>query len=284
MLNIEVNNTPYKAFHDWSEMPLSLAVSIHSLISEQMPEKLKLFYALISAPDDQAVKEEAIKEWYEKLEDEERIKQLPAFYGKAMTLLTTIPEDIIAKINPADRDVFYKTFCEKFVYGILYWPNNLELKHIKSFVLNKEEYFLPETKNIMGTERPFYSRTAIEFTEVADLEIFAKQMTGGKYEVAANIISILCRKKIPVDPKTLPTIKADQKTLDTIKASKKLVLEPYVEEVSLERAEKFLSLTMDIVFEVFFCLSTHIIISNQLMTISLLKEVANVTQDLKPRV
>ena len=74
--------------------------------------------------------------------------------------------------------------------------------------------------------------TVFEFSEAADLELFSKDLAGGKHERAANIISILCRPK-----------------------DKSGKIEKYDEDVSLKRAESFKSLNMDIVWEVFFCLA-----------------------------
>lgn len=296
MLNIEVNKIPYKAFHQWDEMPLSLAITIHTLISESIPPKLREFYSIVSGQGNQEEKEKDLTEWYNTLTDDERIKQLPLFYGKAIALLTTIPAEIIKHLGAADRDVFYKTFCESFVYGILYWPSNFTAKGINSFKHNDVEYFLPLTKNIMGVDRPFFDRSAIEFTESADLEIFSKEMRGGKYEVAANIISILCRPYVANNsispttfyPENIRPKKNAQKIhekdiaeyVDKIKAYPKTIIEPYNEEVCLERAKQFLDLKMNIVFEVFFCLAQHITILHQLMTISLQQGVLNDIRNL----
>ena len=68
--------------------------------------------------------------------------------------------------------------------------------------------------------------------ETDDILKAAHDMDGGRLDVAANIVSILCRPKAE-----------DGK------------VEKYDEARSLERAQTFLDLPMSIVWEVFFC--TH---------------------------
>ena len=102
----------------------------------------------------------------------------------------------------------------------------------------------------MGVEKPFFDRTAIEFTECADLELFSKSFAGGKFEVAPNIISIICRPK----------------------------QEKYNAAVCLLRADGFSELTMDTVWEVFFCFQKHINLSEQITAISLIEKAIKVRQ------
>ena len=84
-------------------------------------------------------------------------------------------------------------------------------------------------------------------------------MAGGKFELAANLIAILCR----------PEDKSTGK------------MEKYNEDVSVKRAERFTELNMKTVFNVFFCLNQGIIISRQSMTISSLLEIAKEQRQLQ---
>ncbi len=249
MLLFEVDNKEYKAFHSWGEMPLSIAISIHTLCVEQMPGKLKEIYKLLATPNEEEEQtQKELIDWYNSVTDEERIKTFPLFYGKIIELVTTLPKDVIEHIRYSSRETFYKKYCEDFIFGILCFPVNYEYKNITSFEFNDVKYFLPETKEVLGAQKPFFDRSAIEFTESADLELFSKDFAGGKYEVAANIVSILCRPKAGS------------------------VIEPYSEEVSLQRAKDFLNIKMDIIWEVFFCFQKHINLSNQIIAISLTEE------------
>lgn len=252
MLVLVIDSKEYKAFDNWNQMPLSIAVKLHSLLTESMPAALKAFYELKAVGGEDY--KEAAEAWQLTVTDEDVIKLFPVFYGKAMAILTTVPEDIIDHIGRETRFLFYKKYCESFVFGILHYTE-YKIENIKSFNHNGIELFLPETKEVMGKTKPFFDRSAIEFTESADLELFSKQMTGGKYEVAANIISILCR----------PKIKTPENGSE--------YLEPYNEETCLLRAKEFSELPMNIVFEVFFCLAQHLYLSQQITAICSLKEV-----------
>lgn len=253
MIVIGVNKTEYKAFDNWNQVPLSVGVKLHTLISESMPTSLKSLYDLMAKGGEDYAKDS--NEWAKNITDEELLKHFPVFYGKAMALLTTIPEDVIEHIGSANRNTFYKKYCESFVFGILHYPTDYTIENIKSFNHNGIELFLPETKEVMGQAKPFFDRSAIEFTESADLEIFSKQMSGGKFEVAANIISILCRPKIKVHENGSE------------------YLEPYNEETCLQRAKELSELPMSTAFEVFFCLTQHLHLFSQITAIYSLQEI-----------
>jgi len=277
MILFKINNINYKIFEHWREMPLSIGCAIHTLCFNEMPSKIKDIYSIITGTSDD--KEKQLVEWYNSITDEEMIKTFPAFYGKVIKLLTDIPEDVIAQIKSADRDVFYKQYCEKFVFGIIYAPTDFDAVGIKSFKhKDLPELFLPITKSVMGVDKPMFDRTAIEFTESADLEIFSKQMAGGKFEVAANIISILCRPIIPNKPMEpfdriytshgVPRKLTGKERMALIVNYPRTIIEPYNEDVCLERAKQLADVPMNIVFEVFFCLAKLIPSSSQTMTTS----------------
>ncbi len=252
MILLQVNKNEYKAFQNWSEVPLSLGAKLHELCVNEMPVRLKSIYGIIASNSED--KEKELSDWYASTTDVERIKEFPTFYGKVIALLTDIPKEIIDHLNASNRDVFYKTYCESFVFGILYFPTDYTIQNIPSFKYkNLPELFLPVTKEVLGVKRPMFDRTAIEFTEAADLEIFSRSMAGGKFEVAANIISILCR------PMKMVTENGTE------------YIEPYNEDTCLKRAEELADLPMDIVFEVFFCLAQHIALFNTLTTTSLIQ-------------
>ena len=88
-----------------------------------------------------------------------------------------------------------------------------------------DTYLLPESRISLGEKQPAAYLEAVQFTESADLEYYSKEMEGGKFQAATNIISILCLKDG----------------------------EQYDEEVSLKRAEQFKGLPMNVCWEVFFC-------------------------------
>lgn len=239
MVHIGVAGNDYQCFDNWEEMTCEKGIEL-SKVAQTIPQTLKSIYTEIQKGEDNP---EYIK-LLEGITIEERIKDFPAFYGRVLQVLTNIPEEIINHIDYASRTVFYNAYCQPFVFSVLFYPINYTLKKIPSFEYKGETYPLPETKTILGHDKPMAGITAIEFSEVADLQVFAHNLQGGKFEVAPNVISILCR---PVG-------------------------EEYDEQTCLDRAEEFKQLPMSIVWEVFFCLIELMTISKQHTVISLLQE------------
>lgn len=159
------------------------------------------------------------------LTKEQEIKHLPAFFGNVMAVLTDVPSEVIAKCNWQYRTAFYQEWLNRFVGGLLFVPDYTPEK-ITEFTHNDVTYKLPRDKNVLGSVRPMAEEQTITFTESVDLQLYADKMQKGKLEVMANVISIICRPEG----------------------------EEYDEEVSLARAEEFMTLPMTVVWEVFFYL------------------------------
>lgn len=231
MLILKVNGKEYSAIRSWSEMTLAKAIEVHRVISD-IPPSLRSIYAVQTIADAEERKKK-LDEVYAGLTPDDHIKTFPQFYGKVLGVLTNIPAEVIEQILWESRTVFYNEYCLTFVYGFLHWPVDYVPHQIDSFNFKGVEYFLPEGKTVMGIKRPMANVEMIEFAECADLESRAQSLAGGKFEVAANIISILCRPKVERDGQ--------------------MVIERYDEDTCLKRAELFAELPMDIVWEVFFC-------------------------------
>ena len=271
MIYFKINDIDYSSFEQWSEMKLEKGIEL-SALCRTMPDKLKDFYTIVTSEPTMEAQEESLAKWVEAVGEIEMVKEFPEFYGKVISCLSNVPDDVIKFVQTGFRVAFYKQYCEKFVIGILHNIIDYQYQNIKSFTHEGIEYHLPVDKNILGSSKPMSDRSAIEFTESADLQMAAKEMAAGKFEYAANIISILCRPLVPVNPSHMPQLTEDVHVISSILNMKRSEIEPYDEQVSLARAESFKQLTMDIVFEVFFCLTKHMIIFNQTMAISLLED------------
>lgn len=254
MIQFVVNDKEYLCIEKWEEMPLSKAVELYTACKKEMPENLKRYYDILLLTDEAL---ELELENYFKVVTSKELKENLTFYIKVLSILSNVDSDVCNKILPAFRVAFYKKHLELFVFGLVNYPINFEIKGIKSFMHEGIEYHLPETKTVLGVEKPFFDRTAIEFTEAADLEMYGNQLAGGRYEVAANLISVMCRPKV-------------DKTI-----------EPYNEQTCLVRAKQFENITMDKVFEVFFCLQEHITLSNQHIQLYIQEQLINRVNPLK---
>lgn len=251
---LDVNGVEYTAIETWDEMPLSTAIRVHQVIDD-MPSLLRELYdhSIKKNPD----KKETDK-LYKKITDEDQMKLFPIFYGEIMRVLTTIPGNVMEGIMWDRRTSFYKKYCERLVQGILYGDYS-DIKNIKSFDWKGKTYHLPDSGHFLGGNEgltktkdqkiskdiPMENEQTIVFTEIADLEIYSERLKGGKYEVAPNIVSIMCRPKG----------------------------EEYDEKTCLARAKDFMELPMSIVWEVFFCIQQLLTISSQNIQISQLQKV-----------
>lgn len=207
---IGINDRDYKLPERWADITLSKSLELSRLIAD-MPKSLKELYT----------KEVMLPE-------EDIIKTAPIFYGKVIALLGGVEVEVIERCYWHERTAIYKQFLEMFILESMYQPQ--DVSYIEHFDFKGECYYLPISQPSLKGERLGAVLSTIEFTESADLEIYSRQLKGGKMEVMANIISILCRPKG----------------------------EPYNEQICLARAKEFEQLPMDIVWSVFFSFATYI--------------------------
>lgn len=258
MINMTIGGNDYQSIETWEEMPLSKSIELHKII-EGMPKNLAKYYKLasentIEKGKKERLRDKELKQLEKKISDKERIKEFPQFYGKIICALSNIPEDVMNQIDWRAREKFYKSSytgsisAESVVYALLFFPYDYKVKGIKKFVFKGQTDWLPKTKRILGQYKPMADSTAVEFAESSDLEIFAKELSGGKYSRMANVISILCRPKV------------------------KGQIQKYNEAASLKRAKQFKDLPMSIVWEVFFYAIKHISLSNSSMLMSLVQK------------
>lgn len=226
MIRLKIDNKEYSCIEKWSEMSVKKAAKIHSLKSG-MSETLKEYYSILGAEVNEEVK---LINWYNGLTDEVILSEVTPFYVLCLLELTDIPESVLVKMDHGYLMTFYKKYCEKFIYSIIYTPVDVKIEVKDYFEFKGDKYYFPTKKNILGTVKPFYDRTALEFTEIADLQSYSNNLPGGMFETAPLMTAIMCRKKSDI-------------------------IEPYIEEVSMSRAEMFKELNMDIVWQVFFCLA-----------------------------
>lgn len=226
MIKLSIGKVKGEVVEQWSELTLQQGIELHK-IAFRFPKVVKEMYGL-SFKKGMNYK---IAELEATLTDTEKIKTLPKLYGELINLMTSFKPAFIRKLPPAVRTAFFNKFLLKFVLGILFFPNDLKYEKLDNFEHQGTIYELPKDRIIqIGLDtftEPFANGTVIEFTEVADFEISSKGMEGGRFEMAANIIAILCRPKGEV----------------------------YNENISLSRVSKFMTLPMDIVWQVFFCIT-----------------------------
>lgn len=222
-------------------MTIGEAATFYDTVKASMPDKLSTIYTL-QTQKKTTVQQEALEEAYKELNNADMRKHFPRFYGICLEALSDIPSDVMERVLWDDRTATYKQMAEHFVLGMMFGDYS-QIENIKEIEFNEETLLLPITDKVLNMTIPMAGEPIITFTEAADLQIYSEDMAGGKFGVAANIVSILCRPEG----------------------------EAYNEKVSLKRAEGLKELTMDKVWEVFFCITQQVTISKQNTLISSLE-------------
>jgi hypothetical protein len=235
MVYFTIDGKQYSVVTEWSELTLKKAIELYNVVLS-FPESLRNYYtAFVPTETDTP---ETIEQRTLALESEfsagQLLKEFPNYYGLALAAISDCPKRVIDKIMPVERNQFYQLYF-KLVFGMFTGLHDYEPKGIDKFEFKGAEYYLPESREVLGQTQYMCNEIALTFTETADILVASSDMKEGKWDRAANILSILCRKKG----------------------------EQYDENISLERAKEFLDITMDIVFEVFFCCMQPLIISKQ---------------------
>ena len=208
MIAITIDKT-YKLPENWSEIGLLKAQELFKL---PVPPKLMEYW-----------KSKIEKKDLPNLTERDLIKIFPEYYGKILTVFG-VPNSVVKKIMPLDRSAFFNAYLLEFVLGMHFSPNFESTS--PEFIDYGEKLYFPKTKDLIDVKLPMAYTTAWEFSEMADLQIYASGLAEGKYDYIANIASVMCR---PLG-------------------------EEYNEDISLERAEKLKDMKMSDAWEVFFCL------------------------------
>jgi hypothetical protein len=225
MLRIETNDKSYEVCREWEDISLSKMIDLNRLISSY-PNRLKDLY-----------KGEDVEL------EEEYFEDFDNFRIKVVSLLSNIPQSVIEKTEKAELIALYNVLLSRFVAGCITFPD-YRIEGISEFMHKGETYYLPECEtDITGNPMPGVNISALEFTETTDLVNAGNEIENGQFGFAANVISILCRKKN----------------------------EAYNEQACKERAKEFQDLGMNIVLEVFFCLDQCTTILSQNTRISTLR-------------
>lgn len=215
---ITIDGKEYNARVTNDVVLLEDALKIHKL---KIPKKLKKYYDWFSGRSKKEVS----------FGDHDRTIHIPTYCKQIMKILTNIPSKVINGLTPEECFKAYTECFDSIIFTTLYEGFGSDVGKLESFTLNKVEYWLPLSKDVMGKERPMYKEAFIVWAEQDDILKAMAEISNGHLEVAKHIISIMAR---PIDPKTKE-------------------VEEYDEAKSLDRADIFLKTPMNVLWEVFFC-------------------------------
>lgn len=223
MIPCYIGDIPVHILNQWDEITLNKASELYT-IAKKVPPKLKEMYDLLRD------EEPNTDSWTNSLSKTD-LKDLHGFYCDVIVCLSSFTRKMLLKTKPDHVEGLYYQFLHQLIFGILNNGAGHDAKDIESFVFNGEFYYLPEPKEVLDFVIPMENITAIQFTESNDLfKLVVDHPEGYKYVGA--IIATLCPKKG----------------------------ELFNEDVIMNRAQEFGELKMDIVFDVFFCFLSSLII------------------------
>lgn len=256
MIRVRVNRAEYLIPSHWHDLTIGQAARLSSL---EMPSGLAEVYREIFNRGDQSEDEHRRKvlRLEAEMEPEMRYKAIPKYYRDVVGVLSDIPGEILDKTDINSITHVYMTYFRRFVEGVNFTPDDFTPELIKSFDFEGETYYLPKSKKVFGEDVPMSDAMALEFTESADLMVHLARMSRERdFSRCANLVSILCRPDG----------------------------EQYNEDTSLQRAERFKRLTMDVVWNVFFSLIVSSAILGQFTRISFLRGLRGKSQTSKAEI
>lgn len=218
MIIIELAGKDFQIKNDWNEITIRDAKNI---VKIELPANLKGFFDNLAKRKEDAVIST----------DEDLIKNLPTYQGEVIKKMSNIPDSILDRLHSDVRQQLYKEFCMDFDFGIRYVPFNYEYKEIDHFKHNEKTFHFVVDREEIDQVVKGGSQSIMEFAEVADLQLYAKELKNGSVDVATNVISILCREK------------------------QNGKIEKYNQQKCLDNAKGFEDLPMTVMFEVTFFLN-----------------------------
>lgn len=231
MIVVKNSKTKLTVKSEWADFTLKEAFELQKAVL-QLPQKLRLFYkdTLQNKPSDV------------EFNNLDNLNILPKHYNSILTLFGI--DTVALGLTSAEQITqLYNKFALKMVLEILFMPNVDLPKKGDFFTHEGVDYYYPESRTLaignQSIDEPFTKGTAIEFSELSDLQRGAMQDNGLPY--FANIVAILCRPKG----------------------------EEYDEQTCLNRVEGFMRLPMSIVWRVFFYLIKYLITQRELHLIYL---------------
>jgi len=221
----------------WEEITLDQFIQICNI---EIPGKLRELYiaaaGLNNTNEDEAA--EASKQYDEisaKINVNDLVRIFPAYYGKVMTVLTGIPQSVMQRVHGDLRSEFFDQFCRYIVLSVFYSTPVIDTgdgmipyvpEEIKSFELEGQVYLLPKTLNVYGEDIFLAKETAASFSEASDIDMAFRDLYEKGAERIPMLVSVYCRPDG----------------------------EQYDEEKVVEREPLMRSLTMNVVWSVFFCI------------------------------
>lgn len=144
------------------------------------------------------------------------------YAGEVLRIMSDIPGELIDYMQYYDRNDLYEYYCREKIVSLLSDMPLYEPKEMKSFEFEGETYHFPEGLKILDKYLPNHSEKSLTFIE--GQAIFKAYVESKDKGDISMLIAVYCRPEG----------------------------EEYDEKKTIERAERFGSLPMEVALEVFF--------------------------------
>ncbi|GAG69390.1 unnamed protein product [marine sediment metagenome] len=192
------------------------------LTNIELPEKMKELYT--------SGTKEKFEEIQKTITVEDEIN-FGEYAGEVLKIMSDIPDELLKYMQYFDRNDLYEHYCRDKIVSLIGGMPNYEPKKIESFEFNGETFVLPKSLKIFDKYLPNHSETSLTFVEGQGLfKAYAESQDKGNLKM---LIAIYCRPEG----------------------------EEYNEQKAIERSEQFNDLSMEVAWEVFFCITELLNIS-----------------------
>jgi hypothetical protein len=238
MLKATFGHISFSIIDRWSEITLDKFIRLSEI---EMPDKLVKLYNLSAklASCEKSEFETVQKEWdqvNDSITFEDNVKNFPEYYGKVIELFSTISSDGLDFLSSEIREQLYSTILKPFVLSMLY-INPLDINRkgelkpytpasMDSFIMNDVKYCFPKTISVLGQKVYFSQEPIVSFVEACDIDISTNGLINEGIKKLPLFMAVYCRPEG----------------------------EKYNEQKTFERVDLFKSVSMDIVWSLFFCI------------------------------
>lgn len=227
MIRVKIAGSDYGIKNSWDDVTLQEFTAVCQLT---IPERLREKYAYYLTGDRR--KKPPEDDSYEDI-----VKTFPRFYGEVIALLSDIPPEVIDRIEWSVRTTLFQDYLIHIVETVLS-PSPLVIndegkielfkeRQAESVIFEGERYQFPKSLRFGDNLIPLSEEKIITFAEASDIQIALHEWATQGVNAMAQVAAVYLRKEG----------------------------EEYSEKLVLERMERFRTLPMSVVWELFFCMT-----------------------------
>ena len=152
----------------------------------EVPIKLKNIWIAEKDPD--------IKKAVDSIKEIDIKETFPEYYSDVISVLSNIPRLTISQLHEDLKTELFDNHLRKFILALLFYaPMDYEPDEIKSFKLNGQRFYFPDSLELYNEIIPMHNESVISFSEAADIDL---SLEGQEWISKLPVfMGIYCRKK-----------------------------------------------------------------------------------------